>query len=359
MRGLGSISRLLSRRSGSLLALDIGSSSVKLVETDGGPGSIRIVRAGIAPLPPTAVQNNLIQEPAEVAAVIRDLVKRTGARATQVVTAVPGPAVMIKKIQLPQVEEGRLEEQIFLEAGSAIPENLENVTLDYQALGYTEREQLEVLLVAVKKDIINSYTAVIREAGLTTQIVDVDYFALENMFELNYEIDENQVVGLVNIGARYCSINILRGGRSSFTGDIPVGGAEFSDVLMRTLGVSSEEAELIKTGGTARSLSREQIEAALTPAVQFLIDEIHRALSFYWRSETEEPLSAVYLSGGMARTEGLAALLSERLETPVELANPIERVALARTVDADFVRNNAASFAVTIGLASRRAGDKP
>ena len=354
-----SLGSFIPRRTGSFLAVDIGSSSVKIVETDGSAGNIRLVTAGIAPLPPTAVQNNIIQEPTEVAATIRDLVKKTGARATQVITAVPGPAVMIKKVLLANPgDDSHLEQQILMEAGSAIPENLENVTLDYQVLGYTEREELEVLLVAVKKDILNSYTQVIRDAGLNPTIVDVDYFALENMFELNYEVDENRVIGLVNIGARYCSINILRGGRSSFTGDIPVGGAEFSDVLMRTLGISAEEAELVKSGGSAQTLSRDQIDAALTPAVQFLVDEIHRALSFYWRSDAEEPLSAVYLSGGTAATEGLAAQLSERLETPVELANPLERVTLARGIDADFVKQNAAALAVTIGLAARRPGDK-
>lgn len=360
LAGLGRSALSLFARGGhGLLALDIGSSCVKLVETDGPAGNIRLLAAGIAPLPPTAVQNNLIQDPDVVAQTIRDLVRRTGARSKDVVTAVPGPAVMIKKIHLPPGgDEANLDQQVMLEAGSAIPEHLDNVTLDYQVIGYNDREDLEVLLVAVKKDIVNSYTSVIRDAGLVPAIVDVDYFALENMFELNYDVDETQVIGLVNVGARYCSINILRAGRSSFTGDIPVGGAEFSDVLMRNLGVSAEEAELLKAGGTARDLGRDQIEAALTPAVQFLVEEIHRALSFYWRSDAEEPLSAVYLSGGTARTEGLARMLSERLETPVEVADPLARVTLARAVDADFVRRNAASLAVTVGLAARRVGDK-
>ena len=343
---------------GSFLALDIGSSCVKLVETDGPAGGIRLLAAGIAPLPPTAVQNNLIQDPEVVAQTIRDLVRKTGARATDVITAVPGPAVMIKKIHLAGGDEANLDHQVMLEAGSAIPENLENVTLDYQIIDYTERGEIEVMLVAVKKDIINSYTAVIRDAGLVPQVVDVDYFALENMFELNYDLDGGQVVGLVNIGARYCSINILRGGRSSFTGDIPVGGAEFTDVLMRNLGVSAEEAELLKAGGSVKAIGHEQMEAALAPAVNFLVEEIHRALSFYWRSESEEPLAAVYLSGGTARTEGLARSLSERLETPVELANPFARIAIARGASESFVRENAPSLAVTVGLATRRPGDK-
>jgi len=252
--GLGKLTGLFQRslgdllprpRGGAFLALDIGSSCVKLVETDGGPGSIRITAAGIAPLPPTAVQNNLIQDPSIVASTIRDLVRQTGAKSTEVITAVPGPAVMIKKLHLRAEDEANLENHVMLEAGNAIPESLDNVTIDYQISNYTESGEIEVVLVAVKKDILNSYTAVIREAGLNPQIVDVDYFALENMFELNYSIDEGQVVGLVNIGARYCSINILRGGRSSFTGDIPVGGAEFTDVLMRNLGVSAAEATWI------------------------------------------------------------------------------------------------------------------
>jgi type IV pilus assembly protein PilM len=366
-RGYGALSGLLGksigtffpRRRDRLLALDIGSSCVKLAETDGPAGNIRLVTAGIAPLPPTAVQNNLIQDPEVVARTIRDLVSQTGATAKDVVTAVPGPAVMIKKIHLPgNVEESDLDSQVLAEAANAIPEHLDNVTLDYQVMGYTDRDELEVLLVAVKQEIVNSYTSVIRDAGLVPVIVDVDYFALENMFELNYDVEETQVIGLVNIGARYCSINILRSGRSSFTGDIPVGGAEFSDVLMRNLGVSAAEAEMLKAGGTARDLGREQIEAALNPAVQFLVEEIHRALSFYWRSDAEEPLSGVYLSGGTARTEGLARMLSERLETPVEVADPLARVTLGRVLDADFVHRNASSLAVTIGLAARRVGDK-
>ena len=353
-----SLAGLFPGRSGSFLAIDIGSSCVKLVETDGAPGSIRLLAAGIAPLPTTAVQNNLIQDHDAVVQTIRDLVRRTGARATEVVTAVPGPAVMIKKIHVPGGDEANLEQQVMLEAGSAIPESLDNVTLDYQTIDYTEKDEIEVLLVAVKRDILNSYTSVIRDAGLQPVIVDVDYFALENMFELNYDIDENQVIGLVNVGARYCSINILRGGRSSFTGDIPVGGAEFTDVLTRNLGVSQEEAELLKSGGSVQAIGREQAEAALAPAVNFLVEEIHRALSFYWRSDAEEPLAAVYLSGGTARTQGLAKSLSDRLETPVELVNPLGRVTIARGAAADFVRENAPSLAVAVGLAARRPGDK-
>jgi len=136
----GSVLGMFAGAGGGLLALDIGSSCIKLVETDGPAGNIRLVSAGIAPLPPTAVQNNLIQDPDVVAQTIRDLVKSTGTRATDVVTAVPGPAVMIKKIHLHStVDEANLDQQVMMEAVSAIPEHLDNVTLDYQVVGYTDR----------------------------------------------------------------------------------------------------------------------------------------------------------------------------------------------------------------------------
>jgi type IV pilus assembly protein PilM len=127
---------------------------------------------------------------------------------------------------------------------------------------------------------------------------------------------------------------------------------------MRNLGVSAAEADLLKAGGTVRDFQKEQVEAALAPGVQFLVEEIHRALSFYWRSDAEDPLAAVYLSGGTARTEGLTRVLGERLETPVELVKPLERVTIAGNVDPTFARDNASSLAVTVGLAARRPGDK-
>ena len=340
------------------LSLDVGSSSVKLLEVDDGGDGMRVRAMGAHSLPPSAVQNNMIQEPEQVAAAIRALVEDTGAKAKQVVTAVPGPAVIIKKIQLANQPAADLDNSVLFEASNFIPESLENVNLDYQIVDFMEKEnQVEVLLVAVKKEIINSYTSAIRLAGLEPAVVDVDYFALENMFELNYRPAAGEIVALVNIGARYSCINILRGTRSTFTGDVPVGGKEFNDTLVRNLGVSYVEAETIKLGGTPEHPMQE-IEPLLAPVKEFVVEEIHRALSFFWTAATDESISAVYVSGGGAQVPGLISLLNQRLGTPVHLVSPFEKVTVTAKGQREALERDSAAFAIAVGLGTRRPGDK-
>jgi type IV pilus assembly protein PilM len=348
----------LFRREGRYLTLDIGSSAVKLLEVESGSAKLHVRAFGSQPIPGSAIQNNMVQEPEAVANAIRALLKETGAGSREAITAVPGPAVIIKKLQLPSQPPNELENSVLFEAGNFIPESLENVNLDYMITDVLEKErQFEILLVAVKKDIINSYTSTLTMAGLEPVVVDVDYFALENMFELNYPPSEKDVVALVNVGARYSCMNILRGGRSTFTGDVPVGGKEFNDALVRNLGVTPGEAELIKQG-TNPQYPLDQIEPVLQPVKEFLAEEIHRALSFFWTAATDESISSIYLSGGAAQVPGLVGLLTERLEVPVHLANPLANVTLARGLDRARLDREASSYAVAIGLGVRRPGDK-
>jgi type IV pilus assembly protein PilM len=346
------------RREGHYVSLDIGSSALKLLEVEGTSTDLKISGFASAPLPPSAIQNNMIVEPDGVAGVIRGLLRQAGVSAKEAVTAVPGPAVIIKKLQLPSQTPAELENAVLFEAGNFIPESLENVNMDYMVTDVLEKErQFEVLLVAVKRDIINSYTNTLQLAGLEPVVVDVDYFALENMYELNYPPSENQIVALVNIGARYSCMNILRGGRSTFTGDVPVGGKEFNDALVRNLGVSPVDAEKIKLGADP-SHPVEQIEPLIQPVKEFLAEEIHRALSFFWTAATDEQISSILLTGGTARVPGLVNLLSERLEVPVHIANPLANVHLAHGIDRPALERDAAAFAIAVGLGVRRPGDK-
>lgn len=340
------------------VSLDIGSSAVKLLEVEGSSTELTIRNFGSAPLPSTAIQNNMIVEPDGVAGVIRGLFRTTGIAASEAITAVPGPAVIIKKLRLPSQAPNELENSVLFEAGNFIPESLENVNLDYMVTDVLEKErQFEVLLVAVKRDIINSYTHTLELAGLEAVVVDVDYFALENMYELNYPPTENQVVALVNIGARYSCMNILRGGRSTFTGDVPVGGKEFNDALVRNLGVSPSDAESIKLG-THAAHPLDQVESVLQPVKEFLAEEIHRALSFFWTAATDEQISSILLTGGTSRVPGLVDLLAARLEVPVQILNPLTNVRFAHGVDRAKLEKDAPSFAIAVGLGVRRPGDK-
>jgi type IV pilus assembly protein PilM len=347
------------RRDEPYLSVDIGSNSIKIIEIRGVAGELRLLNAASLPTPPSAIQNNMVYETVAVAEVVRALIESCGMRARKVITAVPGPAVIIKRVTLPAQSARELENTIVFEAGNFIPEDLENVNLDYQVTDYLDDgKRVEVLLVAAKKDIVASYSESMRAAGLQPVVVDVDYFALENMFETNYEAAPDRAIALVNIGARYSSINILKDGRSTFTGDVPVGGRDINEALMRDLGVSAVEAEKLKAGGTSDSVPADQLAQVTESAAGALIEEIHHALSFFWTAATDETIDAVYLSGGVARMPGLAPQLSERVQAPVEIANPLARISLDHAIDTPEFRARAAEYAVAMGLATRRPDDK-
>lgn len=341
------------------LSLDIGSSSAKLLEVIGHAGQFRLLNAVVLPTPASAIQNNMVAESGAVAEVIRAARESQGMRARKVIAAVPGPAVIIKRMTLPAQSASELENTILFEAGNFIPEDLENVNLDYQVTDYLDDgKRMDVLLVAAKKEIVASYAEAIRAAGLLPAVIDVDYFALENMFEINYDMPADRAIALVNIGARYSSINILKGGRSTFTGDVPVGGRDISEALMRDLSLSMDDAELAKAGKVKEGVDREQVEAVIGSAAAALIEEIHHALSFFWTAATDETIDAIYVSGGVGRMEGLAQLLSDRVGAPVEVANPFARLAVDSKLDTPGFRGHAAEFAVAVGLATRRPNDK-
>lgn len=348
------------RRQGGYLVLDIGSSSVKLAEVHHGGSGPQITALGLAPLPPTVIQSNVVQDCEVVAAAIKQLVTSLGVQTEQAITAVPGPAVIVKKVVLPNQPEANIGAAVLAEAGQLIPDSLDNVNLDFQVVDFIEDgNKMEVLVVAVKKDIINSYTQTITALGLEPIVVDVDYFALENMYEANYDPPEGgRAVALVNIGARYSSINILKEGRSTFTGDVPVGGAEYSDALTRQLGVSADDAELLKCGQAAGNIDPATVEPVLASVTDFVVEEIQRALSFFWTAATDEPLGAVMLAGGTAKTAGLADAFRQRLECAVEVVDPFRRVGVGSRVDRRLIEASGPAFAVTVGLATRRPGDK-
>jgi len=356
----GSLSDLNPLRRGEpYLSIDIGSSSIKIIEVSGRPGQLRVTKAVALPTPPAAIQNNMVYETSAVAEATKALANSAGIRARKAITAVPGPAVIIKRVTLPAQGEKDLENTILFEAGNFIPEDLDNVNLDYQITDYLDDgKRMEVVLVAAKKDIVSSYAETLHAAGLQPVIIDVDYFALENMFELNYEPALDRAIALVNIGARYSSINILKNGRSTFTGDVPVGGRDISEALTRDLDVSAEEAEVIKSGGVCEKVPADQVAAVTASATSALIEEVHHALSFFWTAATDETIDAAYVSGGVARMPGLTHQLSERIQAPVEVANPFAQIHLDSRIDTPELRGRAAEFAVAMGLAMRRPDDK-
>jgi type IV pilus assembly protein PilM len=344
------------------VAFDIGSSSIKMVEAAVDKSGYRILNLGILPLPENAIQNNMVVDAGPVVDVIRRLIQENGVKSKQVISAVPGRAVMMKKIQMPKQEAAELEANIEFEAQNIIPDSLQNVNLDYQVVHEAEDgNKMDVLLVAVKKEIINSYTDAIEEAGLAPAVMDVDYFALENMFETNYRAEaEKGVVALIHVGAQYTSITLLQDGAAIFTGDLSLGGAYFTDNVARQLGLATEAAEAFKTTGVLEGRRELDFEATLRSTSEELADEIRRTVSLYGAAPSEDTdgLKAIYLSGGGAKLAGLRAMLEERMGVPARLSEPFRAFHVHRSIDRNYLLETAPYFAVGAGLSIRRPSDR-
>jgi len=352
-------------RSRPSIGLDIGSSHVKLMELDQDlkTGRYRLVNFGMAKLPPEAIVDGAVMNTNVIVDAIRELIQRHRVKTKNVVASVSGNSVIIKRINLPQMTADELEESIQWEAEQYIPFDINDVNIDVQILEGASDDpgQMDVLLVAARKELVNEYQALIQQAGLKPVAVDVDAFAISNMFELNYDLPQESVA-LVNIGASNVNIHVLRRGISAFTRDIAAGGRQFTEEIQRTLNISYEEAEAMKVGGDERdnaSVVPEEIERVLANVGEALATEVQRSLDFYLSTSADGGLSRVYLSGGAARTPGLARAISKQTGLPAEIVDPFRRIQIdERAFNPAFLNDIAPQAAVVVGLALRRPGDK-
>jgi type IV pilus assembly protein PilM len=283
----------------------------------------------------------------------------------EVCTSVSGHSVIIKKINLPLMTRDELEESIQWEAEQYIPFDINDVNIDVQILNPVgdDAGQMEVLLVAAKKDMINDYTAIVQEAGLNPVVMDVDSFAIENCFDLNYDLSPDDTVVLVNIGASIININVLRGGLTAFTRDITLGGNQYTEEIQKQLNVSYEEAEALKIGGDivrdSQAVVPEEVEGIIRSVSENVATEIQRSLDFYAATSTEDEISRIFLSGGSARIPGLTRTIQEKTGLPVELVNAFRKVEInERDFNIAFLNEVAPMAAVAVGLALRKANDK-
>jgi type IV pilus assembly protein PilM len=344
-----------------VVGLDIGSSSVKLVELNSGKGWFKLQNLGLSPLPPEAIVDGALMDSVTIIDAIRDLVSTTKTKRKDVVTSVSGHSVIVKKITLPFMTEAELEESIQWEAERYIPFDINDVNIDFHMLGSSSEnaDLMDVVLVAAKKDIINDYQSVIVEAGLNPLIIDTDSFALENMLEINYDIDKDETVAVANVGASITNINILKNNTSSFTRDIFKGGNQITEEIQRQLHIDYEEAERIKVGSKGEGPSQPAVQNVLKTASEALAIEIGNSLDFFQSTSTYEKVSKLYLSGGGSKIKDFDIVLQQQIGLPVEVANPFKRVEYSgKNFDLDYLREIGPIMAVAVGLASRRVGDK-
>jgi type IV pilus assembly protein PilM len=217
---------------------------------------------------------------------------------------------------------------------------------------------MDVILVAVKKDVINDYVSVVKEAGLNTVVVDVDAFALENMYGINYEVEAGKNVALVNIGASTMNMNMLKGGVSVFTRDSSIGSNIHSDALQKEFNITYEEAERLKRGEPVEKVRPEEAAALIVSASNEIFSEISRSLDYFRSSTLQAEVQELILSGGCALIRDFPQLLSEKIGIEVRVAEPFRNILIPKKFETSFMEEMAPIAAVAVGLAIRRPGDR-
>ena len=342
-----------------LLAVDIGSSGVKMLELDLAGDKPRLVTLGFAPLAEEVFSNNLLGRPEPVAERLTQLLESNAVGDKRVVTAMPGPGVFTKRVTMPAAAPNELRSNIQFEAGSFIPHNIEEVRLDYHVIGSAGKGKIDVLVVAVKNEVIDSFSGCLSLCGLEAAVVDVDYYALQNMFELSYPEFVSGTTALVNIGARYSSINICRGGQSLFTGDITVGGKVFTEAIAQETGVALADAENVKRAFSKGQTTDEQVKEIIDRTVEQVASELNRQLSFFWNaSGAEDGIERIMVTGGGALVPGLVEELREKTGVDCVVIDPFRGIEMGEEVDQQYLKELAPLMSICVGMGIRQPGDK-
>jgi type IV pilus assembly protein PilM len=350
---------VLFSRSKGLVGLDIGSSAMKLVELKERKGEYQLLRLGVEPLSPEAIVDGSIMDSSLVVDAIHRLNEATGVKTASYATSLSGHSVIIKKIQLPSMAQEDLAEQIQWEAEQYIPFDINDVRLDYVVLseGEAGRENMEVLLVAVKRDKVNDYVSVISQTGKSPVLVDVDAFAVQNAYEANYDLDPLKVVALVNMGAGVTNINILARGTTVFWRDIGFGGNQFTEALQREFNLSFEQADRLKRGENVDRYGATEARPVLDSVSGEMAGEIQKTFDFFAATSAEGPVDELMLSGGCALTPNLQQVLRDRFGVPVELMDPLRRIHHRESdFDHSWLKSVSPMLAVAVGLAVRKVG---
>lgn len=341
------------------IGLDIGSSAVKVVQIKQSKRGVQLVNFGIEPVPPQSIVDGSIMNSAAISDTIISLFQKLRLKQKDVGIAISGHSVIIKKITVPMMTSDELDEQIHWEAEHHIPFAKDDVEIDHQILkSEAGSNEMEVLLVAAKKEVVTDYTSVARDARLNPVVVDVAAFTLQNCFELSYGTT-NETIALLNVGASTSTINILSGGVSAFTRDVTIGGNSFTEEIQKRLNVGFEEAEAYKVGGTAGDeVVPQEVDDILRQQAEVMAGEFQRSFDFFLATNAEGQIDKIYLSGGSARVPALQRAIESRARIALEIFDPFRGVDVDQDkFDFDYVQMQAPMASVAVGLALRSEGD--
>lgn len=348
---------LLSGGGGTAVGLSIGSSSIKIIELKKSGNHWKLLHFGIVQLPEEVIVNREIVNQIAVIESIKTLTHQIRLQSKSVCTAISGSSVIVKKMSLEVENLREIQEQVFWEAEQYIPFDISEVVMDYQLLSRSKDKLAEVILIAVKKDVLENYMSVIEQSGLTPKIVDVDFFALQNLYEANYPVNPSEAAALVDIGANATKLVIVQGDVPVFTKDTGLGGSNLTAEIQRNLNLSYTDAEVLKTGAQGIAMPQE-VSDLIQVMAENLAMEIKKTIDLYHASSSGAPVTSVLLTGGGAKIPQLSRIVEEALRVPTQLLNPFVSISYDPSVfTQDYVNTIAPLAAIPIGLALR-AGAK-
>ena len=339
-----------------LVGLDIGSSAVKAVELGKKGTGLQLLNLGFENLQTDTIVDGQIMELNNVSNVIAHIFSEHQIKTTRVAAGVSGHSVIVKNIVLPQMSQEELQESFSWHAEEHIPFDISDVNLDYQVTS-SSSDALNVLMAACKSDKISNVKQAIQLAGKHPVIIDVDAFALQNCYELNYQPKAGEVVALLNIGSSTMNINILNGSRSVFARDASVGGNQYTSLLQKELGLTFEQAEAVKRGyPLPEGVEPRPIQPIIETVSDILALEIRKTMDFYRATaeESEESIQKILVAGGGSKLPGLPEYLAKRFEISVEMFDPFRQIQVdVRKFDSDYMKEIVPDMAIAVGLALR------
>lgn len=344
-----------------LIGLDIGSRSIKAAAISETKKGKTLERFGIAEIPPGLIEDGAIKDAEQVSNTIRQLFKNYNFKGNNVALSVGGYSVIVKKINVQAASEEQLQDMISFEAEQYIPFDISDVNLDFQILGENENNpnQMNVLLVAAKKEMVNDYVNIAQMAGLNPCIIDVDSFALQNSYETTYSPVKDENLALIDIGASKTSLNILKGTSSVFMRDVSLGCGQINQKIVSLVDCSLDEAEQIKFGDQTDKIAAGDLSSIISSVVSDWCTEIRRALDFFYSTYPDDQIQKIILSGGGGNIKEFKQLLSVETSAEVVTINPFEGLKIDTNLfDVEFLKRIAPQASISMGLATRKVDDK-
>lgn len=344
-----------------LIALDIGSGSIKMLEMDMSGSEPTLKSLSLASFQEDIFANNLLVKSDIVSEAISSLLKTNGILDERAVISVPGPAALMKKIKISKMKLSAMKEQVEMEAGNILPGGTENAKIDFHILGDASDKAYLALVVAVKKDVVESFLTAVTSSGVEIAVIDVDYFAIGNCFEANYPEHYDTVSAVIDVGARFSNVILMQKGEILYAGDVPFGGKSITDELIEKFDIDPAIVEEYKSDPDSledKELGKLIRDHLIAKSEEVSI-ELNRQLTLFLSAAgTEEDISNVFLTGGGSLIYGLMENVQNKVGVSCQMLNPFKELIIDETIDENMLGTLSPLFATAVGLGLRQAGDR-